>query len=94
MFVSIPGQVEVRVGSLAIVALPARRAGVKRGECRGRGGGGAPPGLRGGEAVSAAQTLIGTGSRQHGFMFYTQTEDAGYVAQTTLSHQKAMMSIY
>ncbi len=62
VFVSVPGQVEVRVGSLAIVAFPAQRGGVKRRECGARGGGGAPPGLRGGEAVSAAQTLMETGS--------------------------------
>ena len=87
MFVPVPGQAEVGVGSLAIVALPARRGGVKRRECGGRGGG-TPPGLRGREAVSAAQTLIGRGSLWYRFKIYTQTEDAGSVTQTTLSHQK------
>lgn len=58
----VPGQVEVSVGSLAIVAFPAQRGGVERRECRARGGGGTPPRLRGGEAVSAAQTLMETGS--------------------------------
>lgn len=46
------------MGSLAIVALPARRGGVKGRECRAGRGGGAPPGLRGGEAVPAAQALM------------------------------------
>lgn len=39
-FVLLPGQVEVRVGSLATVTLPAGRGGVKRRECGAGGGGG------------------------------------------------------
>lgn len=69
-FVLLPGQVEVRVGSLATVALPAGRGGVKRRECGAGGGGGgggsrASPGLRGGQAVPAAQTLIGNRNLQY-----------------------------
>lgn len=84
MFVLLPGQVEVRVGSLAVVAFPARRGGVERREYGARGGGGAPPGLRGGEAVSAAQTLMEKGSLHSRCMFYTQAEDAGRVTGITL----------
>ena len=90
VFVLPPGQAEVRVGSLAAVALPARRGGVERREYGARGGGGAPSRLRGREAVSTAQTLMEKGSLHSRCMFYTQAEDAGRVTGTTLSYWKVV----
>lgn len=82
--VLLPGNVEVKVGSIAIVTFPAWWGGVKRRECRARWRGGTASGLRGGKAVPTVQALMAKGSLQFTCMFYKQTADAGHVTQTLL----------
>lgn len=57
--------------SLPVVTFPPRRGAVKRRECGGCRRGGTTPWLRGGEAVSAVQTLIGEERSSDKYVLYS-----------------------
>lgn len=87
--VRLPDQCEVGVGPLPVVTLPSRGGGGVQGrDGRAGRGGGASPGLRGGEAVPAAQTL--TGGKEASALdvvFQTQTQTHGGRPLLQVSHR-------